>query len=1092
MAKKTNTEQTPLFTGLDLDQIHPVETVTEELAEKYLFETVDFADPNRSKTCIEIDFPILKVNEISAKEQNAPKPIYSMSKWWARRRASIFRQLLISSATKAPQDEGKAAQASWALMYHRNHKRHAKFSKLKVLDVFMGGGTTVIEAARLGFNVTGIDLNPIAWWVVKNESTPIDIKKISDFSDYIIEVVKPQILPFYTTNSPRGFKSRWVVKKTGETSSINIFDIPSEERNLYNWEGPEIVYTFWMKHILCSDPTCFHLTPQANTSVVAQKNIKIKYLENCVCPSCGNVFDLEFGGFKMAPAATFVLGDGEKSFATLGPQDNSSACPHCMKKLSIDWISTQEKNKETKRKEVNHSILLPKKWLKGISGKSKNYFGGFPEATLEQDETWLKERSADLELIEVRGDVPSDLQFSSFGKKIGVDNASRPSTKIICGSCGLHQEPLSSIKMTDHPAPVFPYMIQGFDPEAKEKKFLFSGRFFDIPNKDQIIQLIKDFDSRKDIKEFIPEENLFYGHQTHQRTNLPAHGYKKWKDMFNPRQLYTHALLLKAITNAPKEFDNEVKSHVLGAFQQYLRYNCMFSFYQSDRDLIIPHFSNNDFHPKATPCENSPFSFVGAGTFQNCLEKIKDGMAFLENPYEVMVQEKNGVKLTKKIPSKDKISNDQITLYCGSSTDLKDKIVTSSIDLVITDPPFGDNVNYSELADFFLVWLNKPLSKIYPDVFGSSESPKTLEAVTNKARHPGTAENGEKKADVIYDRLLTLCWKEAFRVLQPSGLLVFTFHHDKDEAWIGVLDSLFKSGFIIESAFPIRSDGARGDGDFGSKKIEYDIVHVCKKRHVEPIEIFWATLRKRILNSVKSRSLLLAQHKQSGLHLADLEVIIRGEVLEQYSYHYGKVKKNIDGDLVTVREILIEANNIAQALLQSNEQEKVPDAAEPETKIYFSLFRDAPSIEFNAARKRLKGSGTSLEELEGYGWVTTGKIGKEKISSVSNISERWISLSRKKHFSSDLDQVHFAINCCVGGKQLDGKPADLETWIESNYKSLLPSVVPLLKYMEGNHFGAEYKQAIGMAYRTIDRTLNKIKETDGEFKRASDQLSLFE
>src|SRR5207245_464960 len=59
-------------------------------------ETVDFSDPNRPKTCLEVDFPILPINQIAANEGNAGKPIYQMSKWWARRRSSVFRAMLVA------------------------------------------------------------------------------------------------------------------------------------------------------------------------------------------------------------------------------------------------------------------------------------------------------------------------------------------------------------------------------------------------------------------------------------------------------------------------------------------------------------------------------------------------------------------------------------------------------------------------------------------------------------------------------------------------------------------------------------------------------------------------------------------------------------------------------------------------------------------------------------------------------------------------------------------------------------------------------------------------------------------------------------
>ena len=73
-------------------------------------ETVDFSDPNRPLTCLEVDFPILPINQIAIIEGNAGKPIYQMSKWWARRRSSVFRSMLLAAAMKAPDDPAEAAK----------------------------------------------------------------------------------------------------------------------------------------------------------------------------------------------------------------------------------------------------------------------------------------------------------------------------------------------------------------------------------------------------------------------------------------------------------------------------------------------------------------------------------------------------------------------------------------------------------------------------------------------------------------------------------------------------------------------------------------------------------------------------------------------------------------------------------------------------------------------------------------------------------------------------------------------------------------------------------------------------------------------
>ena len=75
-------------------------------------------------------------------------------------------------------------------------------------------------------------------------------------------------------------------------------------------------------------------------------------------------------------------------------------------------------------------------------------------------------------------------------------------------------------------------------------------------------------------------------------------------------------------------------------------------------------------------------------------------------------------------------------LECLSATDLSG-IKDGSHDLVVTDPPFGGLLHYSELADFFYVWLRLALQDRYPDLFSAGIHPKTLEAVANRARHPG-------------------------------------------------------------------------------------------------------------------------------------------------------------------------------------------------------------------------------------------------------------------------------------------------------------------------------------------------------------------
>ena len=98
-------------------------------------ETVDFNDPDRPKTCLEVDFPIIPINQVSQIEGNAGKPIYEMSKWWARRRSSVFRSMLLAAAMKAPEDPAQAAKVVWDV-YYANHQKRGALKYMKVADIF--------------------------------------------------------------------------------------------------------------------------------------------------------------------------------------------------------------------------------------------------------------------------------------------------------------------------------------------------------------------------------------------------------------------------------------------------------------------------------------------------------------------------------------------------------------------------------------------------------------------------------------------------------------------------------------------------------------------------------------------------------------------------------------------------------------------------------------------------------------------------------------------------------------------------------------------------------------------------------------------
>lgn len=214
-------------------------------------------------------------------------------------------------------DETEAAKVAWDL-YYANHQKAGNFRNLRVLDPFMGGGTTLVEGSRLGFKMMGVDLNPVAWFVVKNELAGTSPEEVKTLFHRIKATVKPQIQPFYVTECPRGHKGAWLDVRTGRSAEVDPATIASDERVHYRYEGPEVIYTFWAKHGPCRHPIVAIALPVLRSPVVAEKKLGVKYVE-LTCKGCKLTFHAELGDAQMAPGAQRVVLDSEGAFTVLSP-----------------------------------------------------------------------------------------------------------------------------------------------------------------------------------------------------------------------------------------------------------------------------------------------------------------------------------------------------------------------------------------------------------------------------------------------------------------------------------------------------------------------------------------------------------------------------------------------------------------------------------------------------------------------------------------------------------------------------------------------------------------------------------------------------
>ncbi len=238
---------------------------------------------------IERGFPIERVNDIAAKEGSSKmhyRPTSMMHKWWARRLGCVFRAIslytlvddpdaisveypdadrdtLTDFAGETPELEELIGavdlsdpESLWPL-----YTMDVEVEDKSVLDPFMGGGTTLMEASRFGADVTGVDLNPVAWFVTKKEleAGETDIDDLEAAYEQVSDAVEDELRSYYQRSCPNG----------------------------HDHEA-DVMYEFWIRELDCI--SCGSTVPLFKDYRVAAGRYENKGRYHVYCPECNSVF----------------------------------------------------------------------------------------------------------------------------------------------------------------------------------------------------------------------------------------------------------------------------------------------------------------------------------------------------------------------------------------------------------------------------------------------------------------------------------------------------------------------------------------------------------------------------------------------------------------------------------------------------------------------------------------------------------------------------------------------------------------------------------------------------------------------------------
>jgi len=321
----------------------------------------------------------------------------------------------------------------------------------------------------------------------------------------------------------------------------------------------------------------------------------------------------------------------------------------------------------------------------------------------------------------------------------------------------------------------------------------------------------------------LPDLEIADGYNTRQVLN---YGYRSWRDFFNERQLLALGLLHQAICRIQ---NTHVRGALFSVFSSTLEFNNMFASYKGEGTGAVRHmFSHHILKPERTPLEANVWGTErSSGAFSTLFRsRLLRCIDYREDPFEVSLSRSRDQASGSKVfgcsdpfegdvqadwPNGEEPDHRRIFLSCGSSHSTG--LQRGSVDFVVTDPPFFDNVHYSELADFFYAW-----QRLRPDIAdGPAETTRQKEEVQDTDPH-------------CFTRKLEAVFRECYRVLADAGLLVFTYHHSRHDGWLAVCEACLGAGFRFMNAHPVKAEMSVAAPKSQAKEpIDIDIILVCRK-----------------------------------------------------------------------------------------------------------------------------------------------------------------------------------------------------------------------------------------------------------------------
>lgn len=374
------------------------------------------------------------------------------------------------------------------------------------------------------------------------------------------------------------------------------------------------------------------------------------------------------------------------------------------------------------------------------------------------------------------------------------------------------------------------FAIEYYNPDLKGRR----GRLFKKPDKDDLAR-VKEAEStwKNATPRFVPNDLIPEGDES---SRLHRWGYKRFRELFNARQLFGLETSARIIARVK---DTRLRRALATNLSDLLRYQNMLCRYDTMALKSLDVFSIHGFPVGYIQVESNLLGLrngnalpVGSGGWINIIQKYSRAKQYCMEPFEVAFNGKR--KVTVPIrgewigevnPEHRDLPRRGIDLRCVSATTMD--LPASSLDGVFTDPPYFGMIQYGELMHFCYVWLRK--------LMGADFAGFELET-TRHAQEVTGNQTASRDLSHFADGLAAVFERSA-RALKPGAPLVFTYHHNRQEAYLAAGMAILDAGLTCSASLPCPAEMGGSIHIHGTGSSIVDSVFVCRDRGQTPR--FW-------------------------------------------------------------------------------------------------------------------------------------------------------------------------------------------------------------------------------------------------------------